>query len=136
VLWWCFISCYVATQQYEYSCEDNVAGGWISVWHSLSQLWCWHWPILIFDDTSHITLKLHMCILTLILPMWRIGWALNNASRWQMGFNLAFKGLICMLHIHLVLLCLYWQFFGGSCQSSISKCAVAMFSLFFTLVIV
>jgi len=25
--------------------------------------------------------------------MWRIWWAPNNASRWQMGFNLAFKGL-------------------------------------------
>jgi hypothetical protein len=32
-------------------------------------------------------------ILTLILLMRRIGWAPNNASRWQMGFNLAFKGL-------------------------------------------
>jgi len=31
--------------------------------------------------------------LTLILLTWRIWWALNNASRWQMGFNLAFKGL-------------------------------------------
>jgi len=26
--------------------------------------------------------------------MWRIWWASNNASRWQMGFNSAFKGLI------------------------------------------
>ena len=26
--------------------------------------------------------------------MWRIWWAPNNASKWQMGFNLAFKGLI------------------------------------------
>ena len=33
-------------------------------------------------------------ILTLILLTWRIGWAPNNASRWQMGFNSAFKGLI------------------------------------------
>ena len=33
-------------------------------------------------------------LLTLILLTWRIGWALNNASKWQMGFNLAFKGLI------------------------------------------
>jgi len=31
--------------------------------------------------------------LTLILLMWRIGWAPNNASKWQMGFNTAFKGL-------------------------------------------
>jgi len=25
--------------------------------------------------------------------MWRIWWTPNNASKWQMGFNLAFKGL-------------------------------------------
>ena len=25
--------------------------------------------------------------------MWRIGWARNNASKWQIGFNSAFKGL-------------------------------------------
>ena len=31
--------------------------------------------------------------LTLILLTWRIWWAPNNASRWQMGFNSAFKGL-------------------------------------------
>ena len=31
--------------------------------------------------------------LTLTLLMWRIWWAPNNASRWQMEFNLAFKGL-------------------------------------------
>jgi hypothetical protein len=33
--------------------------------------------------------------LTLILLMWNIGWAPNNARRWQMGFNSAFKGLKC-----------------------------------------
>jgi hypothetical protein len=31
--------------------------------------------------------------LTLILLMWRIWWASNNASIWQMGFISAFKGL-------------------------------------------
>jgi hypothetical protein len=31
--------------------------------------------------------------LTLILLMWRIWWAPNNASKWQMGFNSGFKGL-------------------------------------------
>jgi len=31
-------------------------------------------------------------ILTLIL-MWRIWWAPNNDRKWQMGFNLVFKGL-------------------------------------------
>jgi len=30
---------------------------------------------------------------SVILLMWRTGWAPNNASRWQMGFNSAFKGL-------------------------------------------
>jgi len=33
-------------------------------------------------------------LLTLTLLTWRLWWALNNASRWQMGFNSAFKGLI------------------------------------------
>jgi len=32
-------------------------------------------------------------ILILILLMWRIGWVPNNASRWQMRFKSAFKGL-------------------------------------------
>jgi len=32
--------------------------------------------------------------LTLILLTWRIRWAPNNVSRWQMGFNLTFEGLI------------------------------------------
>jgi len=31
--------------------------------------------------------------LTLTLLMWRIRWVPNNASKWQMGFNSAFKGL-------------------------------------------
>jgi hypothetical protein len=31
--------------------------------------------------------------LTLILLMWRIWWAHNNANKWQMGFYSAFKGL-------------------------------------------
>ena len=31
--------------------------------------------------------------LTLILLTWRIWWAPNNASRWQVGFKSAFKGL-------------------------------------------
>jgi hypothetical protein len=25
--------------------------------------------------------------------MWNIGWAPNNVSKWQIGFNSAFKGL-------------------------------------------
>ena len=36
--------------------------------------------------------------LTLILLTWRIWWAPNNASKWQMGFNLAFKVLNLSVH--------------------------------------
>jgi len=32
--------------------------------------------------------------LTLIMLTWRIRWAPNNASKWQIGFNSSFKGLI------------------------------------------
>ena len=40
-----------------------------------------------------------MCVcdlltLTLVLLTWRIWRTPNNASRWQMGFNWAFKGLL------------------------------------------
>jgi hypothetical protein len=50
---------------------------------------CWH--------TNYSSVFLTYCpapiSLTLILLMWRIWWAPNNASRWHMGFNSAFKGL-------------------------------------------
>ena len=35
--------------------------------------------------------------LTLTLLTYRLWWAPNNASRWQMGFNSAFKGLNCWI---------------------------------------
>jgi hypothetical protein len=38
--------------------------------------------------------------LTLILLTWRIWRAPNNASKWQMGFNSAFKGLIVLKMWH------------------------------------
>jgi len=34
-----------------------------------------------------------IAVLTLILLTWKIERVPNNASKWQMGFNLAFKGL-------------------------------------------
>jgi len=35
------------------------------------------------------------CVIsTLILLTWKMWWAPNNASKWQMGFNSAFKGLM------------------------------------------
>ena len=40
--------------------------------------------------------------LTLILLTWRKWWT-NNASKWQMGFNSMFKGLMLLLYLHPLL---------------------------------
>ena len=45
-----------------------------------------------------------MLTLTLILLTWRIWRAPNNASKWQMGFNLAFKGLTGTVFWNLLIL--------------------------------
>jgi len=46
--------------------------------------------------------------LTLILLTYRIWWAPNNASRWQMRFNSAFKGLKCPLTLILLMWRIWW----------------------------
>ena len=46
------------------------------------------------EDFSRIETCSKEGYINLILLTWRIGWAHNKASKWQMGFNLAFKGLI------------------------------------------
>ena len=38
--------------------------------------------------------------LTLTIKTWRIWWARTNASKWQMGFNSAFKGLMSLYRIY------------------------------------
>jgi len=38
-------------------------------------------------------------ILTLTVLSWRIWWAPNNASKWQVGFNSAFEGLTAVFAI-------------------------------------
>ena len=43
--------------------------------------------------TQWSDLRMQVNILTLTLLTWRIWWAPTNASKWQMGFNSAFKGL-------------------------------------------
>jgi len=40
-----------------------------------------------------LTFDINIGMLTLILLTWSIWRTPNNASRWQMGFNRAFKGL-------------------------------------------
>jgi hypothetical protein len=52
------------------------------------------WIICNFVQFMHIRCFSRMiCALTLTLLTWRIWWAPINASRWQMEFNWAFKGL-------------------------------------------
>jgi len=64
---------------------------------------------ILYSDFEEFNLRLQLCFiihdynltrmrkpynkLTLILITWRIWWAPNNASKWQKGFNSAFKGL-------------------------------------------
>jgi len=50
-------------------------------------------PDAIFDSLKPFNFCTIKTVLTFILLMWRIWRAPNIASRWQMGFNLAFKGL-------------------------------------------
>jgi hypothetical protein len=50
---------------------------------------------------SSAILQLYRGCLTLILLTWIIGWAPNNVSKWQMGFNWAFKGLTCYRNVRL-----------------------------------
>jgi len=46
------------------------------------------------QTASHILCAcVALATLTLILLTWKIWWAPNNANKWQMGFNSAFKGL-------------------------------------------
>jgi hypothetical protein len=49
-------------------------------------------PIRFFDRIS-LSYCWNYIYLTLILLTWRIWWAPNKASKWQMGFKSAFKGL-------------------------------------------
>ena len=51
-------------------------------------------PLQYVINKPPVSTKRATVILTLYLLMWRIWWAPNNASRWQMGFNSAFGGLI------------------------------------------
>ena len=65
----------------------------VSCWGSCVHLLCTSFSVI-------FVLKL-----TLILLTWRIWWAPNNASKWQMGFNSAFKGLIA--HLNVLITCTY-----------------------------
>ena len=63
----------------------------------------WNQRLLKYDVLLSINIKYFVVFsffflqvsLTLILLTWRIWWGPNNDSKWQMGFNSSFKGLIC-----------------------------------------
>ena len=50
--------------------------------------------VLVFRITAILQI---LTYLSLILLTWRRWWVPNNASKWEMGFNLAFKGLKCIV---------------------------------------
>jgi hypothetical protein len=58
-----------------------------------------------------------MQYLILILLMWRIWWAPNNTSKWQMGFNSAFKVLTGHPHVCLPYLNLWLKYLAQSAWS-------------------
>jgi len=56
--------------------------------------------------------------LTLIPLMWRIWWAPNNASKWQMGINSPIKGL----RVPFSFTFYYWNQLGGQFLSTKALC--------------
>ena len=72
--------------------------------------------------------------------MWRIRWAPNNASKWQMGFNSAFKGLKglvnkanwCTIFLNMFISFLY-MFRATMCTSSGEITLSVRHLVFFTL---
>ena len=55
--------------------------------------------IIYYTLPKHTVYCKLMWSLTIYLLMWRMWWAPNNASKGQMGFNLAFKGLMCFQRV-------------------------------------
>jgi len=55
--------------------------------------------------------------LTPYLLMWRIWWAPNNTSGWQIGFNSAFKGLRIVTLCNVAYWCNMWYTTGATCDT-------------------
>jgi hypothetical protein len=55
-----------------------------------------------FQRCQNISILVYLFIHLSLNPLtWKIWWAHNNANRWQMGFTLAFKGLMEIAVIYL-----------------------------------
>jgi hypothetical protein len=103
-------------------CSTQLSGAWLSVTamdlvviaHCSNLAWfvpriCWSFHAFVALSFLHPT---YWNYLTLILLTWNIGWAPTNASKCQMGFNSAFKGLnrdIALLHEQIGVPCSTYQ---------------------------
>ena len=80
-------------------------GKWISL-HDLVHTFLFIWAPEQWKNLNHtifcVAAHSSVALLTLKLLTWKIWWAPNNASRLQMGFNSAFKGLIIALTTSLL----------------------------------
>jgi hypothetical protein len=66
-----------------------------------------------------------MANLTLSLLTWKIWWAPNNASKWQMGFNFAFKGF---KKSYCIFATMSWRMKSFTTKNKLKiKCKVVMF---------
>ena len=70
--------------------------------HFLSRFPLYFKSNIIFSSQQRVLLFGFSHSLTLTPLTWRIWWAPNNTSRWQMGFKLAFKGLKTLKVKHCV----------------------------------
>jgi hypothetical protein len=88
-LWSCKLSSYLLTQLTLFFLKYPI--------YSLPFLYSKYFTRICFVALRFVTSVNEVCIiiisLSLILLTWKIGWTSNNASKWQMGFNSAFKVL-------------------------------------------
>jgi hypothetical protein len=72
----------------------------------------------VITNSNYVIMVSDWKCLTLILLTWRIWWALNNASKWQMGFNSAFRGLkyFCVFFCTVIIRCA--ETFWSSCTNT------------------
>ena len=75
-----------------------------------TQVYC-HSVALQFVEFSYMSL-------TLTMLKWRMWWAPNSASKWQMWFNSAFKGLRPLYHT--------LRLYHSECGSSLKKLSVLL----------
>ena len=58
-------------------------------------------PVIYGSGGLKMTTQFQLVLRIILNPLtWKIWWAPNNASRWQMGFNLTFKGLIMVGYVY------------------------------------